>query len=369
MRTNSIPVLVDTSPHKDVEMLILAARKGFLTELIALRVAPTMRLGNSGSRVYRVQADLDGSLPSRYFYAKVGPKTRLLDEDHAYKVHIDKKIANVPNAWCVENRKEACLCYGAVGSDHSEVTPLSDYLMGSMEVPADKICRAIEGTYANLSPFQKASSEGEIQWFENYKWYLRWERTLDFLEKWLGKADCRRRSLSWGGRTLVSPLLKIRQLAAEKIQAKVRLRPVHGDLHQKNIILEKIGEELNPWVIDFGWTRVFHNLVDYALLEASLKLFHFAPFFSEERFLSLHDFLQDESATPKLRFSSQEAACLKLITLIRRKARREILSPLAWPEEYYLSSLLVSMGLLCIPTCSRRMGWLASSWFASHLGS
>jgi aminoglycoside phosphotransferase (APT) family kinase protein len=45
--------------------------------------------------------------------------------------------------------------------------------------------------------------------------------------------------------------------------------PVHGDLHPKNIVLDK---QMQPSIIDFGWAqRQGHLVRDYALMEVNLR--------------------------------------------------------------------------------------------------
>jgi len=219
-----------------------------------------------------------------------------------------------------------------------------------------------------LIPWREASEDVEIAWFDEYSWHLRWIRTESFLRSWLGYADCEKKTFSLGPQRFVSPLNLICRARDEAWSSKVRRRPTHGDLHQRNIIIDRIGEELNPWLIDFGWTRVLHSLVDYALLEASLKMFFFARFFSEDRYLQLHDLLHNNSRSIKRYRTGPEEAMLNIIQAIRNKAREEVYSYEAWPREYYLASLFVSLGLITIPTGLPRMAWLTSAWFATQIG-
>lgn len=60
---------------------------------------------------------------------------------------------------------------------------------------------------------------------------------------------------------------------------------VHGDLHQRNIIVRKLGGL--PMVIDYGWSGCRHFMVDYTLLESSFTCLYFARFISEDRIVDL----------------------------------------------------------------------------------
>lgn len=363
----TIPIIVDTSPQSDVILLELAAQANF-PSVKEVHVTPTVRLGNSGSRVYRAKARTDDRGWSRYYYSKVGKSAKLRREYDAYLTHVRDEIPIFSRAWFVQYRGEACLCCFVAGSNpNNEPNPLVELLSHPITAPLSKICDAIERVYAALlAAWRSASRPGEINWVDAYKYYLRWERAEPFVKSWLGEAECAKKTTGVNGRKLASPFRMIEQISSDAWKAPVNLRPVHGDLHQRNIIMDKVGEEFNPWLIDFGWTREFHALVDYALLEASLKIFHFGKFFSEERYLKLHDLLH-QSTSDSLKHYGPEEAMLGLVRTIRRMAKQEVHNRGAWPREYYLASLIVSMGLLPIQTSLIRMTWLTSAWFASHL--
>jgi hypothetical protein len=364
----TIPIIVDTSPQSDVKLLALAAQKHF-PSVKEVHVTPTVRLGNSGSRVYRAKAKT-GDHWSRYYYSKVGKMGKLQREFDAYQTYVRDDIPIFSRAWFVRAREEACLCCFVAGANpDNEPNPLVDLLSHPITAPLPKICDAIKRIYETLiAAWRHASRPGEINWTDDYKYYLRWERTEPFIKSWLGQIECNRKTTVVNGRKLISPLRMIHQIHSEAWKEPVNKRPVHGDLHQRNIIMDRVGEEFNPWLIDFGWTREFHALVDYALLEASLKIFHFGKFFSEGRYLKLHDALH-QKGSDSLRHHGPEEAMLRLVRTIRQMARKEVYNREAWPREYYIASLIVSMGLLPIQTSLIRITWLTSAWFASHIES
>lgn len=365
----TIPIIVDTSPASDVRLLARAAKKHF-PSVEEVHVTPTVRLGHSGARVYRARARNAGNHWSRYYYSKVGSLDKLQDEFDAYVKYVQDEIPNFTPAWFVHGTKEACLCCFRAGSNpDDEPNPLVDLLSHPIGTPLSKVCEAISRMYDILAAsWRKDSLLAVINWGEDYADYLRWGRTKSFAESWLGQNECRQRMTVINSRRLTSPLRMINQIRSENWKEQVNTRPVHGDLHQRNIIMDKVGGEFSPWLVDFGWTCQFHALVDYALLEASLKSFYFGQFFGEEHYLKLHDLLHEKSRHSN-RHRGPEEAMLRLVRTIRRKARKEVLDNKAWPREYYLASLIVNMGLLSIPTSLVRTTWLTSAWFASHLES
>jgi hypothetical protein len=364
-----IPIIVDTSPARDVRLLAHAAKKHF-PSVEEVHVTPTVRLGHSGARVYRARAKTAGNHWSRYFYSKVGARSKLQDEFDAYLKYVENEIPTFTPAWFVDGTKEACLCCFVAGRNpHDEPSPLVDLLSHPTGAPLSKVCGAISRMYNMLAnSWRKDSRLTEIHWIADYADYLRWSRTQSFAKSWLGQNECRQRTIKIYGRELVSPLRMINQIGTENWKERVYTRPVHGDLHQRNIIMDKVGGELDPWLVDFGWTCEFHSMVDYALLEASLKSFHFGHFFGEEHYLELHDLLH-EGGKGNMRHRGAEEAMLRLVRTIRRKARKEVCDKKAWPREYYLASLIVNIGLLSIPTNLVRTTWLTSAWFASHIES
>lgn len=363
----TIQVSLDTRPNdQDVGLLAAAAEARFGHTLEELFVSPTLRLGMSGARVYRVRARVTVGR-SRYYYAKVGKLSGLGQEYQAFRQYVHDILTHVADAWLVSDGEYACLSCFAVGMDAgAEPTPLVDKL-GGASCQTSKMCKAIDRVFKKvLAPWSDGNSTEQIRWFEDYSWYLRWERTQEFLRDWLGDSTYNHLTGNPDPSGLASPLATILKLQEDGATASVRFRPVHGDLHQRNIILDSIGREFVPWVIDFGWTRRFHALVDYALLEASLKIFHFARFCTENRYLQIHDLLHERRRAASGSGGKTEPAMIRLIQTIRDNARAEV-EPEAWPHEYYLSSLLVSMGLITIPTSLPRMAWLTAAWFAEHL--
>lgn len=80
----------------------------------------------------------------------------------------------------------------------------------------------------------------------------------------------------------------LKQIEDQKI--KIKIGPVHGDLHSQNIVLDASG---NVSLIDFGWTSVRWQAIDYIWLECSLKFVVCTPYISVENFLFMESVLNN----------------------------------------------------------------------------
>lgn len=357
----NVPITVDTERPEHAELLTRAAFDRF-KDTTELRVTPTTRLGRVETRLFRVRAVRSGGGMSNYYYSKIGQAKLLRDEFAAYRKYVRDQLPQASEAWLIAYKGLACLSSIAAGLPSSNhPTALVDVLERGYDV--GKVSAALARLYGQLFlPWHAARQVGQIEWFRHYEWYLRWSRTTEFVQRWIGSPSPRK-FLVARGKKWPCPIETIERLRDERAGAEVFMRPVHGDLHQRNIIVDPIGDEYNPWLIDFEWTQVFHSMVDYVLLEASLKIFHFSRYISEDRYMSLHDVLAGDSRRVA---TAAENEMIEVIRTIRRYARKEVGSE-GWPGEYYTASLLVAAGLLSVPTCPVRICWLTAAWMANQI--
>jgi len=126
-------------------------------------------------------------------------------------------------------------------------------------------------TYKILEPAHRAGNFSPITYFSHYKSYLRLDK--DWSER-LNGAIGNQEYIQVLGSTVRNPMILIGKLQKnpEKTNGMARLSAVHGDLHPRNII---VGQIYRAMLIDFGWSQpTFHTIVDYALMEISLKFFY-----------------------------------------------------------------------------------------------
>lgn len=366
--------MISEGRSEDRAPLIAAVRR-YYKGCTRIFVSPTMRLGASDTRVYRVRVKCGRKVVPQAAYAKVGLQADIKVEWDAFEQWVHRQLTNVPTPTKGggANSRRWCICYPEVGHLADETRPFIELLEGKDYSWLPGVCDALKTLYTkHLQPWGGSPTSRQINWFQEYERkppesYLRWSKLKTFVEQ---RHDAFNDSnVRVGRHCLHSPLRLLRDLRRnpKRWRHRVRTRPVHGDLHLRNLFLEKHGHVFLPWLIDFGWTRRFHCMVDYALLEASLKIFHFGRHFSEKRYLELHDQLAEHHTSGKAAcLSTDEAALVQLIETIRLAAREEALD---WPYEYYMSSCLISLGLMTVRTSPVRTAWITASWFAERIAT
>jgi len=102
-------IILDTGLNPDLPLLVENARARF-SKVKKVFVMPTIRLGLSGSRVYRVKIEEEKSpLPTLNYYAKIGSYERLKLEYESYKAYVDGGLNQVPQSWFTKQKNmHAC---------------------------------------------------------------------------------------------------------------------------------------------------------------------------------------------------------------------------------------------------------------------
>jgi hypothetical protein len=119
---------------------------------------------------------------------------------------------------------------------------------------------------------------------------------------------------------------------------------VHGDFHPRNII---IGDITRAAIIDFGWAQPsFHTIVDFVLMEISIKFFYL-PWSISRRELKIieNDLVMDFIPDQKIK-DQRLAGAIKVIKAVRTHAYQYIdRSDDNWFINQYLFPLyLLTMG-------------------------
>jgi serine/threonine protein kinase len=118
--------------------------------------------------------------------------------------------------------------------------------------------------------------------------------------------------------------------------------PIHGDLHPKNIVLDRAGR---PRVIDFGWARERgHVLIDYLLMEINLRAMTLPAQVSHDDVLALARMLAEGDDAPTgTELIAARAGWIREVLWIKARAAGVVQD---WTAEYLVPQFLIAFGLL-----------------------
>jgi len=185
--------------------------------------------------------------------------------------------------------------------------------------------------------------------------YLHSPDSTNFMESWFGlKKD--NEYIEFFGHKTINPSMFLKNFRGFKQKTKIMKRNLHGDLHPRNIILNKNSE---PRLIDFEWAHKGHILKDYVILEGSIKFFQMYKYRNlplnrfmefEKQLINFEKFENIEHLFPK-KEDKIFLDAYRMISHIRNKAMNFCI----WKNkqlEYLCSLFLVSYGLYSISGCN-----------------
>lgn len=185
---------------------------------------------------------------------------------------------------------------------------------------------------------------------EEYDWYLRDDRVRKLIHSWFG-LKINDDFINFFEFDVRNPLKFLDEFVGFKQETEIVIKKIHGDLHPRNVILNK---NLEPKLIDFEWANKKHALKDYVLMECSIK------FFQMDTTLPLRQFMDFEKQLLEFRknycaFNATNTQIFldsyTIISYIREKAKEFCI----WENkeaEYLCALFLVSYGLLSSPNCN-----------------
>ena len=342
------------------------------------------RLGSESlSRVYRVEVEVGEPHKRRYLFIKIGNPDNIKREKSRFDAYttVRSPVQGI-----------SPICHDVASYMDLKCNGFS--LALNVNVADSVICGAPETLDTRLKhhgpvgwvrdQHQEAVLEmfrpqGDLQalptgfdWLNEYsstegsRAYLHWDKVSaaiegDF-EGLLKQVDLKRPGLA-------DPIALFNSLKEESrkwAEIPVKVMTVHGDTHQRNIILQPVGQTVVAWLIDFDWSRQFHALVDYTLLEASLKTFYYARYIHPDRMPTLHDRI-DANGTERGDLDNVEHTLVDFLRDLRQRSQAVCGTLNSWRAEYHLSSFLVTLGLLTNFACSPLHAWETLAWLAGTL--
>jgi hypothetical protein len=346
-------------------------------EEVEIVVLPLDRIGApagaSGASVYIAYYSHNNSspaklAPSQPLVVKIGPSNKLREEKDgadswaALTDHEKSKFA-FPLHLDLEDDKHAILlapfqslAKAAEGGNRNEVEVrdlwhlLDDKreLLAGAKFDWTKVSGLVSQALDALEPAHRGNLAGrvsrEVDYATQYEWYLRnttrgGKGSAKYIPTALFGDDpvTTAFGLNWPNPTAI-----VRRIIDQRMTFTGYLGAVHGDLHPKNIVLDKFG---GVQIIDFGWASVNHHIIrDYVLLDLNLRGTTLPSQVSEQGILQLARFLREADDVSSLPRAVRGRAGI-IRNVIWKKARANAIVN-DWEREYLIPLFLVGYGLL-----------------------
>ena len=144
------------------------------------------------------------------------------------------------------------------------------------------------------------------------------------------------------GRDWVNPTRVVDRLLKPSRTFEAVIGAVHGDLHPKNVVLDKSDE---PHIIDFGWARTDGAIVvDYILMDINLRSITLPSHVQEREILKMARFLtRDRKPTAMQPFLQRRVDLIQEAIWERVKQQGIVRN---WLAEYVIPLFIMAYGLL-----------------------
>lgn len=202
----------------------------------------------------------------------------------------------------------------------------------------------LRATYDILGPaHSRESRTKDINFVEMYRQYLRLDRGYTILKQAVGDSDYVE---VFNGVIVRNPCAVLKKLIDKPFIAGAWCGCVHGDLHPRNVMCSR---RQKACLIDWGWARIdeFHVIVDFVLMELSLKFFYLPWGLDRDAVALWERNLCDEWRTSQTVGDKDIDGATRVIHAVRKHAERYITDfrdENALTAEYYLPLFLLTMG-------------------------
>lgn len=244
-----------------------------------------LKNGLSGANVYAITVILGKDRRrSKTYVAKVGERKKLEIENENYEKYIQQYLPNYsPAIWRRKGEKYA-LFYEFKRSKNQDknVSSLKEKIL-SPTVTCDEIKEFITKSFDSLNEIKKRTfEEVSCKYSKIVNWYtegfISENKDHNSFNKILSNDI--KESLGIDEVNFIEVFHKTNNKISKHI-----IDVAHGDLHAENII---IGSDKSTWLIDFYWTNETNPIVDYVMLEISIK-FACIPPYSDFRILAQYE--------------------------------------------------------------------------------
>lgn len=256
--------------------------------------------GLSGSKVYLARWKINSKLTSKYHVFKIGTFDKLQREENAIK-HVASVVQqNFANADLFKHPSSdaALLRQQFEGGDLGEGRSLRLFINESREL--EDVRKIIDDLYNSKLQAWNNVIEIDGDDDDDDDDETEFVKIKDALDWWLSKEDIEKAAIEIGRKQLEESIRKHFNInladikkSIDKIKEKEirdEFGAVHGDLHSQNVIIDR-NKEIH--LIDFGWTGIKWRLIDFIMMECSLKFLVAPPNSPLMDLLKLEDLLDE----------------------------------------------------------------------------
>jgi SAM-dependent methyltransferase/tRNA A-37 threonylcarbamoyl transferase component Bud32 len=304
---------------------------------------------------------------TKFHVLKIGNAEKLKKEYEAITRIAAPLIKNFPNVLIIysDDKTRAVLSQEFIGDDEGVSLSLKQFIENTSDIDA---IEKIINTLYNEEIIHWIPATSKTKEVRKYKTKTKYRDIFkDWASKGEAKGDLTMAVKEVGEGFIVLSLYEhfkidikniesyIRNLYEETISIKTG--PVHGDLHSQNIVLDKSNRIS---LIDFGWTDIRWQAVDFIWLECSLKFVVCAPYVRVEDFVAiesiLNEFWGNEDAIQydvimEMYHGIELAKIVKGVATIRKNAR--VFKVVDNKEQYLKGLLIMTKSLSTFPKLNR----------------
>ena len=228
-----------------------------------------LQKGLSGANVYAVTVIYDeGRRRSKTYVAKIGDANKLRIENSNYEKYVQPFLTNYAiSSWreC-DGRFVLFLEFKHYDTKNSNVSSLKELISSDLEF--NSVLKNVEQSFRLLDNLKKRDgTKDKLKYSEIIEWYVSiFEKEKVSFEQF--KETYGRQYRRIFNKVLPDFINTYNTLREKEVEIQQNI--IHGDFHAENIIIDS---DHISWLIDFYWTSKGDPVLDYVMLEISIKFY------------------------------------------------------------------------------------------------
>lgn len=201
-----------------------------------------------------------------------------------------------------------------------------------------------------LAPGQTLSSDQPAFLFAMHP-QSRNEILAEYAREVLNKRRVKEKSFDYQGINYANPLIYLQDILGkeDKLQDELKFATIHGDLNLQNILVARVNNQIQHWLIDFADTAKGPMVLDFQWLEVQVIIWMLAPEIRNAQLsptvlLTIFRELHECREMPH-HLNSQLETPYTILRQIRLHVRNYLSNPNQWAE-YYRGLILALLGSL-----------------------